>query len=271
MVMLVLAKSASTLLDARCKAFTNTSAVSCPVFANVRNLPTGTSSPVAIAAARLGAFSITELNSSPRNAPLANACPNWVNAALALSALAPLMAMALFTVSVMPSVSCWLMPNCLALAAKRWYTLATPSKFCPVRVAMFNSSLCAVCNSWLLAVTSFRRLLNSVHLSIICAIPATLPMPIAAMAALPMPLPWLRLMRSWAAIKFCMACAWRICAAVAPLLRNSISCICAAVRPMARAWLCKPDSVRSTAARRRFSAATCASMRLRSSASAILC
>lgn len=69
----MLAYSAASLSFWDSSALTTTSAVSRPSSASLRNRPIGTFRPSARACARRGEFSTTELNSSPRSTPAANA------------------------------------------------------------------------------------------------------------------------------------------------------------------------------------------------------
>ncbi len=75
-VISVLAKRASTSSWTFLSALTISCEVIFPSAATERNSPTVIPIPLAIAFAKAGVCSITELSSSPRNVPLANACPN---------------------------------------------------------------------------------------------------------------------------------------------------------------------------------------------------
>ena len=72
----VLEKSASTDCDTDNNALVTVSAVNLPSSAIARNSPRETPKPFAIASITAGVCSAIELNSSPRNTPLAKACPN---------------------------------------------------------------------------------------------------------------------------------------------------------------------------------------------------
>ncbi len=75
-VISVLAKRASTSDSTFLSAFTISCEVIFPSAATERNSPTVRPIPLARALATAAVCSSTELSSSPRNVPLAKACPN---------------------------------------------------------------------------------------------------------------------------------------------------------------------------------------------------
>ncbi len=85
----ILAKSASICGATLRSASATTSAVSLPSSASLRSAPSGTPMPSAMACARPGVCSITELNSSPRRAPAPRPWPSCSSAAEAAWADAP--------------------------------------------------------------------------------------------------------------------------------------------------------------------------------------
>ena len=68
---------------------------------------------------RRGAASLTLLNSSPRSAPLAMACENWVMAPAAAAPVVPLMRRLAARASVMPATSRLVPPSLRTGSASR--------------------------------------------------------------------------------------------------------------------------------------------------------
>ena len=100
-----LSKSLSICLRTFRSAVITCCVLSSPAAPIAFSSPVVTPKPFAIASANPGICCITELSSCPFNVPIDKACPNWINPASACAAVAPDIATAFDTVSVIDATS----------------------------------------------------------------------------------------------------------------------------------------------------------------------
>ena len=141
--------------------------MSFPCSPNARSCPIDTPKPSASARASLGVCSMTELSSSPRRVPLANPCPNCINAAFMLSALPPLIAIAAPIDSVTFRILDWEMPSSFPARAMVEYVAPSSVKLDRVRCATLNRLSYAAAADWALSADSLRLVCSVVTLSAI--------------------------------------------------------------------------------------------------------